>query len=111
MRYLLFAILAFGTTSLASAQAPVPAAAPVEAPATTPVSAPVPDSAKSTKASSDTVSEADQAIRCRKVEVTGSLVKKGRVCKTLAQWRQITESNNDLARRMVEDGTTRPSGQ
>lgn len=53
----------------------------------------------------------DQAIKCRKVVVTGSLVKKGRVCKTLAQWRQMTESGNELARRLVEDGTSRPSGQ
>ena len=38
-------------------------------------------------------------------------VKKGKVCKTLAQWRQMTESGNELARRLVEDGTSRPSGQ
>jgi hypothetical protein len=45
------------------------------------------------------------------VRVTGSLVKKGKVCKTSAQWRQITESGNALARRLVEDGTSRPGGQ
>jgi hypothetical protein len=50
-------------------------------------------------------------MRCRAVRVTGSLVKKGKVCKTLAQWRQITESGNENARRLVEDGTSRPSGQ
>jgi hypothetical protein len=58
-----------------------------------------------------TLSKADNAIRCRTVRVTGSLVKKGKVCKTLAEWRKMTESGNDLARRLVEDGTSRPSGQ
>lgn len=53
----------------------------------------------------------DQEIKCRKVEVTGSLVKKGRVCKTVAEWRAIAENNNVLARKMVEDGTTRAGGQ
>jgi hypothetical protein len=43
--------------------------------------------------------------------VTGSLVKKGKVCRTLAQWRQMTDSGNELARRLVEDGTSRPGGQ
>jgi hypothetical protein len=43
--------------------------------------------------------------------VTGSLVKKGKVCKTAAEWRRITESGNDNARSLVENGTSRPSGQ
>lgn len=53
----------------------------------------------------------DDQIKCRKVEITGSLVKKGRVCKTVAEWRAIMENNNNLARKMVEDGTTRAGGQ
>lgn len=52
----------------------------------------------------------DQKIKCRIVEVTGSLVRKGRVCKTIAQWRSIIGNSNELARKMVEDGTTRPTG-
>lgn len=52
----------------------------------------------------------DQSIRCRKVDVTGSLVKKGKVCKTIAEWRAIMDNNNYLARKMIEDGTTRPGG-
>jgi hypothetical protein len=43
--------------------------------------------------------------------VTASLVKKGKVCKTLAEWRRIIESGNENARRLVEDGTSRPGGQ
>ncbi len=53
----------------------------------------------------------DQKIKCRKIEVTGSIVKKGKVCRTLAEWRATQESHNSAARRMVEDNTGRPSGQ
>lgn len=95
MRTLLFAILAAGAMSSASAQAPIQA---------TPTN-------KASNVSTDQASDPDQAMRCRTVRVTGSLVKKGKVCKTLAQWRQMTDSGNELARRLVEDGTSRPSGQ
>jgi len=50
-------------------------------------------------------------IKCRKVEKIGSLVKRGHACRTAAQWQQITDNGNRQARQLVEDGTTRPSGQ
>lgn len=34
------------------------------------------------------------AIKCRQLQVTGSLVRKERVCKTNAQWRAISEGQN-----------------
>ena len=34
------------------------------------------------------------ATRCRKFAVTGSLVKKERVCRTNAEWRKISEQQN-----------------
>ncbi|RJG57951.1 hypothetical protein D0Z70_01765 [Sphingobium terrigena] len=34
------------------------------------------------------------AVRCKRFQVTGSLVKKERVCKTNAEWRTITEQQN-----------------
>lgn len=105
MRPILFTTLTIGFMTSALAQAP--ASAPVTAPA----SAPIAQDGKLAKASDKTVSDPDQAIRCRTVRVTGSLVKKGKVCKTLAQWRQMTDSGNELARRLVEDGTSRPSGE
>jgi hypothetical protein len=101
MRPILFTALTIGIMTSALAQAPVAA----------PASASTSQDGKLAKASDKTASDADQAIRCRTVRVTGSLVKKGKVCKTLAQWRQMTESGNELARRLVEDGTSRPSGQ
>jgi len=95
MRTLLLAMLIISSTSSVSAQAPVQLSG----------------TDKAANAPTDKVSDPDQAITCRTVRVTGSLVKKGKVCKTLAQWRVMTDSGNDLARRLVEDGTSRPSGQ
>jgi hypothetical protein len=92
MRPILFTALTIGIMTSASAEPSV--SAPVTAPA-----------------SDATVAKSDKTMRCRTVRVTGSLVKKGKVCKTLAQWRQMTESGNELARRLVEDGTSRPGGQ
>jgi hypothetical protein len=43
----------------------------------------------------------DEQIKCRKVEVTGSLVKKGKVCRTIAEWRRIQQNGNDTARIML----------
>ncbi|MDI1296545.1 MAG: hypothetical protein PSY12_11790 [bacterium] len=34
------------------------------------------------------------AVRCRRLDVTGSLVRKERICKTNAQWRAIGEQQN-----------------
>lgn len=71
----------------------------------------IPCSANSQPSTPNAAADPDQKIKCRKIQVTGSLVKKGKVCKTVAEWRSIAENNNYLARKMVEDGTTRPSGE
>jgi hypothetical protein len=105
MRPILFTTLTIGIMTSALAQAPT------SAPVTAPAPAPIAQDSKLANASDKTASDADQAIRCRTVRVTGSLVKKGKVCKTLAEWRRITESGNENARRLVEDGTSRPGGQ
>jgi hypothetical protein len=49
-------------------------------------------------------SDPDQAIKCRKVEVTGSLVKKGKVCRTIAEWKEIQANGNRTARLIAESG-------
>jgi hypothetical protein len=41
------------------------------------------------------------AVRCRRLEVTGSLVRKERVCKTNAEWRAISEQQNRDADDMI----------
>ncbi len=46
----------------------------------------------------------NQVIRCRRIDVTGSLLKRGRVCRTLAEWRRIDTNENDGARDLVGTG-------
>lgn len=72
--------------------------------------APVTAKTEGTSVPESQLPDPDQKIKCRRVDVTGSLVKKGRVCKTVAQWRDIYTNGNDNARSMVENGTTRPTG-
>lgn len=45
-----------------------------------------------------------ERVVCRRVEVTGSLVKRSRVCKPASEWAQIIDRGNDTARRIVETG-------
>lgn len=52
----------------------------------------------------------DQKIRCKKVAVTGSLIRKQKVCKTIAEWRQITESGNRNGREIIESGQSCSGG-
>lgn len=63
-----------------------------------------------TESSKPAVSDPDQAIKCRKVEVTGSLVKKGKVCKTIAEWKQIQSNGNRTARAIIESGNVCAGG-
>lgn len=46
----------------------------------------------------------DQVVKCRKVEVTGSLLKKGKVCRTIAEWKEIQSNGNRTARAILESG-------
>lgn len=73
--------------------------------------APVGASNEPATATAAPAADPDQKVKCRKIEVTGSIVKKGKVCRTIAEWRATQDSHNSAARRMVEDNTGRPSGQ
>lgn len=59
--------------------------------------------AKQAAASDDSQSD-DNKIRCRKMAVTGSLVKKTKVCRTVAEWREISAKGNQNVRDIVESG-------
>lgn len=48
---------------------------------------------------------------CRRIEVTGSLARKERVCKSRGEWRRLAEAGNGVARAIVDYSTGRPSGQ
>ena len=41
-------------------------------------------------------------IKCRRLDETGSLVKKARVCRTNEQWKLASSNNNQNARETVE---------
>jgi len=46
----------------------------------------------------------DAKIRCRRIEVTGSLVKKTKICRTVAEWRALSTKGNQNAREIFETG-------
>ena len=50
-------------------------------------------------------------ITCRTIKLTGSLVKRGRACRTVAQWQSLDGDGNDQARAIVEHSATRMGGQ
>lgn len=56
------------------------------------------------KAATTMAADPDQKMKCRKVEKTGSLVTKGKVCKTVAEWKRIIDNGNRTARAVVEEG-------
>lgn len=53
----------------------------------------------------------DQRIRCRRIPVTGSLVRVERVCKTVAEWRRLSERGNDVVRQQHENGLICTGGE
>jgi hypothetical protein len=61
-----------------------------------------------TPASAMPASTGTEAPICRRIEVTGSIARKERVCKTKAEWRQAEDFGNRRARAIIEHGTGRP---
>ncbi len=61
-----------------------------------------------TPASAVPVSTGADEKLCRRIEVTGSIARKERVCKTKAEWRQADDHGNRRARAIVEYSTGRP---
>ncbi|PZQ24264.1 MAG: hypothetical protein DI569_02435 [Sphingopyxis macrogoltabida] len=49
-------------------------------------------------------------VVCRRIEVTGSLARKEKVCKTRGEWRRLADAGNNVARQIVEHSTSRPAG-
>ena len=43
----------------------------------------------------------DQQIKCKKFAAVGSIIRKVKVCKTLAEWRRSQQAGNDAARAIV----------
>ena len=47
---------------------------------------------------------------CKRIEITGSIARKERVCKSRAEWMRLAESGNSAARAIVDHGVGRPAG-
>ena len=45
-------------------------------------------------------------VRCRLLEVTGSLVKKEKICRTNREWEQLRVRGNSEAERFIEQNRT-----
>lgn len=71
--------------------------------ATAPLAAAEPDNAGASTATAQAVNP-DDRVRCRKVSVTGSLVKGEKVCKTVGEWKRLSERGNDVAREYIGEG-------
>lgn len=69
------------------------------------------DSPASSQLSVNAADDADQQIRCRRIAVTGSHIRRERVCKTIAEWRRLQDAGNDTARQQVENGRVCAGGQ
>jgi hypothetical protein len=48
-------------------------------------------------------------IKCRKIEVTGSLLRKARICRTNEAWVRSSANNNRNARETIEAMNTAPA--
>ena len=72
----------------------------------TPVRAPSQMTSSEIKAFNEGLDSDDpQYIRCRKIEETGSLVKKVRTCKTNEQWRALADRVRDEMGTSMSGGT------
>ena len=59
---------------------------------------------------SEKKSDSEKVI-CKSIGETGSLVRKRKQCFTRAEWDRIAESQRTGTQKMVDQLTTRPSGQ
>jgi hypothetical protein len=57
-----------------------------------------------------TSSDPEQAVKCRKVAITGSLVRKAKICRTLAEWNEMRANGNRTLRSVTDGGTTCAGG-
>jgi len=51
---------------------------------------------------SATENDPSQRIKCKRLAVTGSLIKKQKVCRTIAQWREMSQNGNRYAKDIVD---------
>lgn len=64
----------------------------------------------STTPTTATTPDPDAEIRCRRIAVTGTLISRNRICKTVGEWRRLANAGNDVARAIVGSGNVCSGG-
>lgn len=93
----IFSAAALFAATLATAQAPTPP--------------PIEQGGAGTPQPAADPNDPDQRVRCRQISITGSLVRRERVCKTVAEWRRLRILASENARDIADHSRTRPGGQ
>lgn len=58
-------------------------------------------------AAAPTTENPDDKIKCRSMPIIGSLSKKARICKTVAEWRKSRERGSEAAREVADYSRSR----
>lgn len=56
-------------------------------------------------------SSPDDKVRCRRIAITGSLIKAEKVCKTVGEWRRLADRGNDAVRDIMSTNTLCTGGE
>jgi len=100
-------ILALATAELAADPAPPETSAAKAEPAS--AEPPVAEAAKADPADKQEASAAaEDPVICKKVEVTGSRIRKEKVCRTRSQWAGDTRAAKDFVRGVERGGASQP---
>lgn len=74
------------------------------------LAAPLPLSAADAPVQTAQAEDPDAKIKCRRIEVTGSMIKKEKVCKTVGEWRRLSDRGNEAVRDLMDTGRTCAGG-
>lgn len=86
---------------------PVSDATAVQPPAVEPAAAP-PATTTHPSTKAQTSASDDDTIVCKKIEVFGSRVRKGQLCRTKKEWRMESESAKDYSKAIQKGSATQP---
>lgn len=67
--------------------------------------------AKSARAAPNASQAGDNEIVCKKIQVTGSRVRKEKVCKSQREWREIAAAARAMMKRNDRKSSTQPGGE
>jgi hypothetical protein len=62
-------------------------------------------------AAANTPQAGDDEIVCKKIQMTGTRLRKGKVCKSQKEWRELANSARDMMKRNDRKRSTQPGGE